>query len=182
MDPFDLSAIHSLSVAAPAYNEAAGIESVLRNWVEWLSQAPGLNAFEIVVCNDGSEDNTKEVLDLLGAEFSSVRPVHHNVNQGAAAALSTAIRNTRYDWVLLIDSDGQYGIDNLNLLASAIERDNSKAAIGVRVKKHDSAFARIGSRGSSWLCNFFHGTHYRDFSCALKLVEGDLLRSLRSFL
>ena len=45
-------------------------------------------------------------------------------------------------------------------------------------KKCDSPFVRLGSWSSGALCNLFHDTHYRDFNCALKLVDGSVLRTI----
>lgn len=170
--------VKALSIAAPAYNESQRIVEVVENWLKYLSGQSRLEAFEIVICNDGSKDETGKLLDHLAANNPNIKPVHHKTNQGAAAALTNAIRHTEYPWVLLIDSDGQYGIDNLEKFIAVLEKSGCGAVMGVRRLKHDSAFARFGSWSSGWLCNFFHGTHYRDFNCALKLVAGDLLRSL----
>ena len=79
---------------------------------------------------------------------------------------------------MLLDSDGQYPIDNLGLFLEQKEQGSSRAFIGWRREKADSAFARFGSWISGACCNLFHGTAYRDFNCALKLVEGRLLRDL----
>ncbi len=108
----------------------------------------------------------------------SVKPCHHAVNQGAGAALATAISHTTKSWVLLLDSDGQYPIDNLDLFLQEMERTPVPAYIGYRLKKADSAFARFGSWTSGKCCNWCHGTRYRDFNCALKFVDGTLLRDL----
>jgi dolichol-phosphate mannosyltransferase len=170
--------VTALSVAAPAYNEAADIAAVISAWLEYLKNLPGLSAFEVVICNDGSSDTTASILDGLALVNPALKVVHHKINQGAAQALVTAIRNTQYHWVLLIDSDGQYGIENLEQLIGKVENTGVDAVMGVRILKSDSLFARFGSSASGWLCNLFHGTHYRDFNCALKLVKGDLLRSL----
>ena len=169
--------IQTLSIAAPAYNEAAGIEAVAMEWIHYLKAAPVSQRFEIVVCNDGSRDATGSILDGVATRFPEMKPVHHPVNQGAAAALTTAIRHTTGDWVLLLDSDGQFPIRNLPAMLAAM--DGTTAAVtGARTAKRDSAFAQAGSALSGMLCNWFHGTRYRDFNCALKLVRGDILRSL----
>jgi len=172
------SAIAFLSVAAPAYNEAEGITAVLDGWLEYLRRSDLIERFEIVVCNDGSRDETGALLDSKARHSAEVRPVQLDRNRGAAIALSTAIRHTRGDWVLLIDSDGQFPISNLEALVSAVTPSDRLAAIGVRPVKKDGAFARFGSCASGALCNRFHGTRYRDFNSALKLVHGPLLRSL----
>ena len=171
-------AIEFLSIAAPAFNEGEGITAIVTDWLDHLRQCPEVGRFEIVVCNDGSRDETGVLLDRMARETGEIRPVHLAQNRGAAAALSTAIRHTRGDWVLLIDSDGQFPIANLDILTKALEPTAAPGAIGVRPAKQDSAFARFGSWSSGALCNWFHGSHYRDFNSALKLVQGPLLRSL----
>ena len=168
-----------LSLAAPAYNEAVGIAGVVQSWLDYLRASAEVERFEIVICNDGSADGTGAALDELAGRNPEVVAVHHTVNQGAAAALSTAIDRTRGDWVLLLDSDGQFPIENLPAMAEAVSRPEVLAAIGVRGAKKDSLFARFGTKASGAVCNWIHGTAYRDFNSAFKLVSGPLLRSLR---
>jgi len=171
--------IRSLSIAAPAYNEGAGIVPVVEHWIEYLRRRTDLERFEIVICNDGSNDDTAEKLKAIQASCDELVVIEHSPNQGAGAAVATAISGTTSDWVLLVDSDGQFAIENFEVLRGAAQRERAPAAIGVRTTKVDSLFARFGSWSSGMLCNLFHGTRYRDFNSACKLVKGDLLRSLR---
>ena len=150
----------------------------MESWVTFLNGLPGMERFEIVVCNDGSRDRTGEILDDLARRHPQVRPIHSAANQGAAVALTRAIAGTTLGWVLLIDSDGQFPIENLPGMALALASAGGQAAIGVRPSKQDSAFARFGSWSSGALCNLFHGTRYRDFNSAFKLVDGPLLRAI----
>ncbi len=168
----------NISIAAPAYNEGENIFPLVEGWVHYLQAHFKPEDFEIVVCNDGSKDNTWDLLCKLSRLYPSVKPCNHATNQGAAAALTTAIRNTTKSWVLLLDSDGQYPVENLERFTRELKRAPLPAFIGFRVHKVDSTFARFGSWASGWCCNLFHGTRYRDFNCALKLVEGPLLRDL----
>ena len=172
----DLSGPIKLSVAAPAYNEAEGIVAVVADWHDFLA-TQGLADFEIVICNDGSKDDTGAILDRLALSYPRLRPLHFNANQGAAAALNAAIAATRGDWVLLLDSDGQFPIQNLPDMLAALRQSGGLAAIGIR-KKKDVAFARFGSWASGVLCNWAHGSHLRDFNSAFKLVSGPILRGL----
>jgi dolichol-phosphate mannosyltransferase len=168
----------NISIAAPAYNEAETISPLVEQWVHYLQARFEPEDYEIVVCNDGSKDNTWDLLCELARRYPSVKPYNHASNQGAAAALTTAIKNTTKSWVLLLDSDGQYPIENLEYFTQARENTPLSAYIGFRPRKADSGFARFGSWASGWCCNFFHGTKYRDFNCALKFVDGVLLRDL----
>jgi dolichol-phosphate mannosyltransferase len=169
--------IGRVSVAAPAYNEAEGVPGILRTWTDYLRTCDAIDSFEIVVCNDGSQDNTGAILDELAAEIPELKPVHHPVNRGAAAALTSAIRATTGDWVLLLDSDDQYPVDNVVIL-NAMRLESTQAIFGFRRSKQDSLFAKLGSAASGWLCNWFHNSEVRDFNCACKLIHGQLLRSL----
>lgn len=167
-----------VSLAAPAYNEGEGIEEVVLEWVGYLRDRLSPGHFEIVICNDGSKDDTGAVLDRLAKQYPELKPVHHARNQGASAALITAIRATTKPWVLLIDSDGQFPVDNLDRFLAAWE-DGVDAYLGVRPDKKDKLFSRAGSWASGQMCNVIHGSHFRDFNSAFKLVRGPLLRSMR---
>jgi len=171
-------ALSEVALAAPAFNEAESIEQVVEDWVSYLAGNPSLERFEIVVCNDGSRDRTGDILDDLARRHPQVRPIHLPKNQGAAVALTRAIAATTLDWVLLIDSDGQFPIENLQRMTSAVSAEGVQAAMGVRPVKQDSAFARFGSWSSGALCNLFHGSRYRDFNSAFKLVDGKVLRAI----
>jgi glycosyltransferase involved in cell wall biosynthesis len=171
------SAPITLSVAAPAYNEAAGIEVIVEEWCAFLAACGDVGSFEIVVCNDGSRDETGAILDRIAARCSQLRPLHFARNQGAAAALNAAIAATTGEWVLLIDSDGQFPIQNLSDMLAALRKSGGQAAIGIRQKK-DVPFAQLGSWASGLVCNMLHGSRIRDFNSAFKLVWGPTLRRL----
>jgi dolichol-phosphate mannosyltransferase len=171
--------IDRLSLACPAYNESEGIATVLTCWIEFLDAWPTADSYEIVVCNDGSKDSTGRILEELGRMYPSVKPVHHGENRGAAAALTTAIAHTTGDWVLLLDSDGQFPVENVEAMWRCVVEAEADAAIGYRAKKEDSAFARFGSWASGAVCGVIYGRRLRDFNSALKLVRGPLLRRLQ---
>ena len=166
-----------LSLAAPAFNEEQGIRLVVEDWYRYLVECKEIEAFEIVICNDGSGDGTGSILDAMAGEHREVRPLHFSQNQGAAAALTEAIAATTLDWVLLIDSDGQFPIENLEKMLAIVRRQRVPAAIGIRQKK-DRLFARFGTSASGFICNLLHRSSIRDFNSAFKLVWGPLLRAL----
>jgi glycosyltransferase involved in cell wall biosynthesis len=166
-----------LSVAAPAFNEAGALRAVVEGWLDYLTRFPGLAEFEIVICNDGSSDGTGAILEGLSREHREVHPIHFAANQGAATALTAAIAATRFDWVLLIDSDGQFPIENLATMLTEVGRRRVPAVIGIRSKK-DRPFARFGTASSAVICNLVHCSSLRDFNSAFKLVRGPLLRAL----
>lgn len=168
----------TLSLAAPAYNEGEILQNLVESWRDFLLNHPQISQFEIVICNDGSQDNTKSILDTLSQTYPEIRALHFEQNHGASAALAAAIAATRYDWVFLLDTDGQFPIENLTLMLESLKQNSIQAVVGVRNKK-SSAYERWGSKLSGMICNLFHGSQLRDFNSACKLVQGNLLRACR---
>lgn len=166
-----------LSVAAPCFNEAEGIEAVVAEWDGILSARP--ESSEIVLCNDGSTDGTGEVLARLQTRFPRLRVVTNETNGGYGRALSSAIMATRGDYVATIDSDGQFDVADAFPMLEDLERGGYEAINGFRQGKKDSAFRVLADRGMNLLVRMMFGTTLRDTNCALKLVRGDLMRGLR---
>ncbi len=166
-----------LSVAAPCYNEAEGIEAVVSEWDTVLATLA--QPTEIVLCNDGSTDSTREVLDRLQARFARLRVVHNATNGGYGRALSCAIAATRGDYVVTIDSDGQFDLADAFRLLRTLESAGYDAVSGRRMGKKDSAVRVLADRCMNLIVRTLFGTPLRDTNCAIKIVRGDLLRALR---
>lgn len=166
-----------LSVAAPCYNEAEGIEAVVREWDTVLASKSG--ATEIVLCNDGSTDGTRDVLGRLQTNFPRLRVVDNAVNGGYGRALSCAIAATRGDYVATIDSDGQFDLADAFELLELLERDGYGAVTGWRRGKKDSVLRVLADRGMNLIVRVLFQVRLRDTNCALKVVRGDVLRGLR---
>lgn len=86
-------------VALPVYNEAQYLDGILNEVCKFAS--------EVLVVNDGSTDQTADLL----TNWSQVQVVHHPVNQGYGAALKSAFRyciQQRYDCLVTLDCDGQH--------------------------------------------------------------------------
>ncbi|WP_049564505.1 glycosyltransferase family 2 protein [Nonomuraea sp. SBT364] len=167
-----------VSVAAPAYNEAANIAASVREWRDYLRGHPAVGAWEIVVCDDGSSDGTGAILRDLREAVPELVVVTFGRNRGAGAAIAAAIAATRLDWVVLLDSDGQFPIAELDRFLPRVEAGDGVAFSGARVKKADSLPYRWGSAASGAVSNVLHGTRFRDFNSIFKLVHGPLLRSV----
>jgi Glycosyltransferases involved in cell wall biogenesis len=167
-----------LSVAAPAYNEAETIADAINEWRNYLRRHPAVGRWEIVVCDDGSTDATGAILAGLQQDCPELVVVRFPRNRGAGAAIAAAIAATRLDWVVLLDSDGQFPIDNLDRFIDRILAGDGPAFTGVRVRKADGLAYRWGSSLSGAVSNLLLGTRYRDFNSVFKVVHGPLFRSL----
>ncbi len=166
-----------LSVAAPCYNEADGIEAVVTDWDAVLATVA--QPTEIVLCNDGSTDGTAEVLDRLRSRFPRLRVVHNAINGGYGRALSSAIAATCGEYIVTIDSDGQFDLADAFGLLAELEQGGWDAVSGWRMGKKDSALRVLADRCMNLLVRALFGVRLRDTNCAIKVVKGDILRGLR---
>lgn len=165
-----------LSVVAPVYNEADGIERVVRHWAEVLARS-GVRA-EIVLANDGSTDATGAILDGLGAEIPALRVVSSSPNHGYGFALQQAIRASRGEVVVTIDSDGQFDLADFAPLLALYRERSLDFVTGYRDRKRDGAVRVAADRVLNLLVRALFATRLRDTNCAMKLIRGDLARSL----
>lgn len=166
----------SLSVVMPAFNEEANIERTVRACQAALKAVDRTG--EIVVANDGSRDNTLEILMGLANELPNLVVVSHAKNLGYGAALNNAIKASRGEYIVTIDSDGQFDIGELpGFLASPL--NNGTAVItGFRKKKADTFFRVLANRGLNGLISILFGVRFKDINCAFRLYRGDVLRNI----
>ncbi|MGW7608198.1 bifunctional polysaccharide deacetylase/glycosyltransferase family 2 protein [Streptomyces sp. NPDC054766] len=96
-----------VTVIVPAYNEKECIANTLK------SLAKSTHPIEIIVVDDGSEDNTSEIAESLG--MPNVRVIRQE-NAGKPAALNNGVRNARYDIVVMMDGDTVFEPDAVHQL------------------------------------------------------------------
>lgn len=165
-----------LSLAAPAYNEAEGIEAVVREWATTLAQRE--HRFEIVICNDGSRDATGAILARLTRELPDLRVIGQETNRGYGSALNTAIAACRGEFIATIDADGQFAVaDALDMLEPLLTNQYD-AVLGYRVAKSDRWLRRRADRALNFIVRVLFGLRHRDTNCALKVVRRRLLQDL----
>ncbi len=164
-----------LSITAPSYNERENIEGMITYWEEIFTR-DGIRG-EIVIGEDGSTDGTKEILKDLQTRFDNLVVVDHAVNRGYGYALSSAIAHSRGDYVLTIDSDGQFDAGEYALLLAEM-RKGYDVVTGYRRRKQDRLFRVIADRVLNLIIRVLFRLPLRDTNCALKLFKGNVARSL----
>jgi dolichyl-phosphate beta-glucosyltransferase len=169
-----------LSIVIPAFNEAARIERSLQRTCRYLEER-GL-AWEIVVADDGSSDNTAPLVQRFAAG-KPVRLVSLGENRGKGAALRAGVAETRGRRVLVMDADLATPIEELDRLACVLDQ-GAKVATGSRaVESSDVRRAQsplrvlLGRLGNLWIRTLaVPGIH--DTQCGFKLFDGDAARDL----
>lgn len=176
--PLSFPLLTPLSMCLPCYNEQDVIEDVLLSALAVLPEF--VEEFEIVVVDDGSADDTAQIVERLAEHDSRIRLVRHEKNRGYGAAVATALRAASGEWICFTDGDGQFSfLDLPQLLCNAQHAD---VVIGYRRLRADNSVRRFNSNSWKWFIRCLMGLRVRDLDCAFKLfprwvVEGLQFRS-----
>src|SRR5689334_17674111 len=120
-----------VSCVLPARNEAESLAETVREWAAALERCTG--AYEIIVVDDGSTDDTAAVLDGLCRRYPTVRVVRHVRNLGYGTAITHGFQEAAFPLLFFTDADGQYDPhDFTRLLAHA---DAADVIVGYRVRR-----------------------------------------------
>jgi len=116
-----------LSIIVPVFNEEESIEEIIKR-IENVSI--GIEK-EIIVVNDGSYDETKDVLERLKRKFNFVS-LEHQKNQGKGAAIRTGLLKARGDFILIQDADLEYDPKDYPILLEPLIKKEVKVVYGSR--------------------------------------------------
>lgn len=163
-----------LSIIIPAYNEEKAIKGVISD----LKQLAG--NYEIIVVDDGSEDNTAEIVK----NYPSVRLISHEHNLGYGAALKTGIKYANSDTVTILDADGTYPTEHIPDLAKTMKDGDYAMVVGARNAKNVNI--PLTRRPAKWfinkLANYLTGIKIPDLNSGLRIIRKSALERFINFL
>ncbi|MEF2074399.1 glycosyltransferase family 2 protein [Consotaella aegiceratis] len=168
-----------ISVVIPARNEARNLLIL----VEEIAEALNGRAYEVVVVDDGSTDETAEALRSLHAGGIPVRHLRHENACGQSRAVRTGVLAAKGDVVATIDGDGQNDPAFIPALVEALEAAGASAglAAGQRLRRTDTKLKQVSSRFANSLRTAILKDDTRDTGCGLKAMPTDLFRRLPFF-
>lgn len=128
-----------ITILVPCYNEAENAEETLTT-----AAAVDYPEFEIIAINDGSRDNTAEVLNALAGRVPRLRVVHLAHNQGKATAMNTGALLAKHELLVCIDGDALLDPQALRWIARAFRRGNVGGLAGnPRIRNRTSLLGRL---------------------------------------
>lgn len=159
-----------VTVIIPAYNEEEAIAAVLAEVGEKL--AASCHAVEIIVVDDGSQDNTA----AIAGQQEGVTVLQHRQNRGYGAALKTGLRHAGHDLVCITDADGTYPNGRIAELVERLQAEQYDMVVGARVGE-EVAIPLI-RRPAKWLlgklANYVAGEHIPDLNSGLRVFRRDV--------
>lgn len=152
-----------ISIIIPAYNEAEGLSILLPKLVEKHDSL----GWEIIVVNDGSSDETKEIVKKY---VPKVALINHRINSGYGASIKSGIRLAHNKWIATFDGDLQHQISDLEKLISS--RKGYDAVIGIRANIKNSGLWRMpGKIALRYIFYLITGHKIKDINCGLRILK-----------
>jgi len=168
-----------LSLIIPVYNEEENLpvlfDAVTK--VMTLLKKP----WEVIFVNDGSTDQSLEVLRGLAKKDQHVRVIVFRRNFGQTAAISAGIDHAKGDVVILLDADLQNDPADIPMLLSKLE-EGYDVVSGWRKDRKDNAITRnLPSMMANGLISWVTGVHLHDYGCTLKAYRREVLDEFRLY-
>ncbi len=157
-----------LSIFFPAYNDSGTIASLV---ITAPRAARKLTPdHEVIVVNDGSADNTAEILDELARTYPEVRIVHHEKNRGYGGALRSGFANATRELVFYTDGDAQYDPAEMDVLWQRFD-DSVDLVNGYNISRSDPLHRIIIGRIYHHTVKLLFGLKVRDVDCDFRMMR-----------
>ena len=165
----------SLSVFFPCYNDANTIGDLVLEAERQLQQLT--DDFEIIVVNDGSRDNSAEVLRTLQARVPHLKVITHEQNRGYGGALRSGFAAATKELVFYTDGDGQYDVRELPVLLMLLT-DDTDFVNGMKMTRQDAPHRIFAGNLHRFLMRWSFWLPVTDVDCDFRLVRRGILERI----
>lgn len=134
--------------------------------------------YEITIVDDGSDEKSKEVLEIIAQRFDKVRIITHSKNRGYGGAVKSGIKASKMDWIFYTDGDAQYDPRDLGIL---LKNKLASADIvnGYKIKRSDPWFRVIAGRIYHYFVKLLFRTPLRDTDCDFRLMRRSIFEKVK---
>jgi len=169
-----------ISVVIPLFNE----EESLPELVAWIEKVMNDNhcSYEIIMVDDGSKDNSWEVVESLQAKNPAVKGIKFRRNYGKSAALFCGFDVAEGDVVITMDADLQDSPDEIPSLFKMIKEDGFDLVSGWKKKRYDPVLSKnIPSKIYNFTVRRITGIKLHDMNCGLKAYRKSVIKSIEVY-
>ena len=169
-----------LSVVIPLYNEAESLPELV-DWNRRVMEENGFS-YEIILVDDGSSDESWEVIESLQSQNSNVKGIKFRRNYGKSAALNIGFAEAQGDVVITMDADLQDSPDEIPELYRRITQEKYDLVSGWKKKRHDPLSKTIPTKLFNSATRNMSGIHnLHDFNCGLKAYRRDVVKNIEVY-
>ena len=167
-----------LSIVIPLYNEDESIDELHSKIVSSLSNS-SLN-YEIIFIDDGSSDNSWNIIKDVTKRVHNTRAIRFLTNYGKSMALSAGFKSTRGEVVVTMDADLQDDPNEILQLYNVLINDDYHIVSGWKKKRYDSViFKNLPSKLFNWAARLSSGIKLNDFNCGIKAYKSDVIKEIK---
>jgi len=169
-----------ISVVVPLFNE----EESLPELAAWIKRVMDENKFsyEIMMIDDGSRDDSWNVVRKLQKENPQVKGIKFRRNYGKSAALHVGFEAVQGDVVITMDADLQDSPDEIPELYRMIKEDGFDLVSGWKKKRHDPVLTKnLPSKLYNWTVRRMTGIKLHDMNCGLKAYRKNVVKSVEVY-
>jgi len=167
-----------ISIVIPLLNE----EESLRELTEWINRVlENKYTFEIIFIDDGSTDNSWEVIKDLVEQYSFVQGVRFTRNYGKSAALQVGFEKAKGDVVITMDADLQDNPDEIPEMFRMITEEKYDLVSGWKKKRYDPLSKTIPTKFFNWTVRKLSGIPLHDFNCGLKAYRNEVVKNIEVY-
>jgi glycosyltransferase involved in cell wall biosynthesis len=170
----------NLSIVIPLKNEAESLPELL----DWIEKVMTENQFsyEVILVDDGSTDESWDVICQLQAKNAAVKGIRFQRNYGKSPALNEGFNAATGDVVITMDADLQDSPDEIPELYKMITIDNYDMVSGWKKKRFDNKLTKnLPSKLFNWAARRMSKIKLHDFNCGLKAYKKDVVKSIEIY-
>ena len=166
-----------ISVVIPLLNEQESLTE-LHDWIANVMQSNHFS-YEIIFIDDGSSDNSWNVINQLSTKNHSVKGIRFLKNFGKSQALHAGFEKAKGNVVITMDADLQDNADEIPELYNMVTKENYDLVSGWKKKRFDSLFAKnLPSKLFNWAARRTSGIKLHDFNCGLKAYKNEVIKNV----
>jgi glycosyltransferase involved in cell wall biosynthesis len=168
-----------VSIVIPLFNEDESLPE-LTAWIDTVMQKNNLS-YEIVAIDDGSTDNSWQVIQNLRTTNPNIRAIKFQRNYGKSAALNEGFKAVKGNVVVTMDADLQDSPEEVPELHKMIMVDNYDLVSGWKAKRYDPLSKTIPTKLFNGVTSRVSGIKLHDFNCGLKAYKNKVVKSIEIF-
>ncbi len=169
-----------VSIVIPSYDEAESLPE-LTDWIRRVCTEHNLS-FEAIIVDDGSLDNSWEVIEQLSDKDSRFKGIKFQRNYGKSAALNEGFKAAKGDVVITMDADMQDSPDEIPALRNMIMNDGYDIVSGWKKKRYDNKLTKnLPSKVFNAAARYSSGIKLHDFNCGLKAYKNKVVKSIEVY-
>ena len=168
-----------ISVVVPLYNEQESL-SELTSWIARVAIENNLS-YEIIMVDDGSTDDSWDVVEQLKEQFPAINGIRFARNYGKSAALYCGFEAAEGEVVFTMDADLQDSPDEIPEMRRMILEEGYDLVSGWKKKRYDPAGKRLPSKFFNMTARIVSGIKLHDFNCGLKAYRRRVIKSIEVY-